>query len=183
MLLNALSNYLQNQPLAKDVSSDEIQSKASQRISSTEITLDKDLGQPYAASGRDILIDAVASEFDVSALPASQLSSLQNRLQQYGLLALENVEAMSVLHQAHATNRPTLNAADPQNSTADAASGFQSEMASIDALAVIAEAHQSAQNGAAPYKQRQQLGHLNTLFQNLASSYQHLSTMKQNILN
>lgn len=92
MLLNALTNYLQNQPppLAQAPVAADVDPKSEQTQA-----LD-DSG--YAPSSRALMVSAVAHEFDVNHLTTDDVVKLQQRLQHFGLLQGRVGEAFSLLY-------------------------------------------------------------------------------------
>ncbi len=100
MLLNALSNYLSNQPLNTENGASAVAPAAPAKESEKEIAADlKDL---YKVSDRAVLISAVASEFDVTDLSPEDIGRMQTRLQEYGLLSGRELNGMQYLFQAGA---------------------------------------------------------------------------------
>ena len=95
MQLNALSNYLQHQPLGNNATSE------AQGIEGISATEEKPL-EPgaYSPSQRAILISAVATEFDVEQLSQEQVGQLQLKLQQFGLLQGNDIGGFAILHNA-----------------------------------------------------------------------------------
>lgn len=143
MLLTALSNYLQNQP-APNASSAEAPTVAAteKEQKASESPWD------YRFSDRAILVDAVAAEFDVTALNEQQTQRFQERLQQYGLLQGLNLNALAIINTARAD-------------------GSQQD---INALALVDRAVAEFDQNGTPYPQRQQTKQLQTLLHNLASA-------------
>lgn len=143
MQLNALGNYLQNQPL-----------HTGETQASSSVDGDNKDDKPvevgaYSPSQRAIFMSAVAAEFDVLELPAENLSRLQSRLQQYGLVQGTELGAFSIIHNAKSQLE---------------------ESESLNALAVLDEAKQRFDIDQVGYSQRMQINRIHTLVQNLASA-------------
>lgn len=143
MQLNALGNYLQNQPLHTG------ETQASHSVDGDKKDEAPLEAGAYSPSQRAILMSAVAAEFDVQELPAENLSQLQSRLQQYGLVQGTELGAFSIIHHAK-SQLP--------------------ESESLDALAVLDEARQRFDIDQVGYSQRVQINRIHTLVQNLASA-------------
>lgn len=143
MLLTALSNYLQNQPTSTSASAETSPTAAVEKEkNASEAPWD------YQFSNRAILVNAVAAEFDVTALDEQQTLRFQERLQQYGLLQGLNLNALAIINTARAD-------------------GSHQD---IDALALVDRAVAEFDQNNTPYPQRQQAKQLQTLLHNLASA-------------
>ena len=148
MLLNALTNYLQNQPTSSDLQSQ--QTQAPSGVSERAETGSDDTSPAlYTVSDRAVMMSAVAMEFDIHALAPEQLGQFQNRLQEYGLIDNQGIQALSIVHTARL------------NSEDDSA---------VDAKAIIDKAYQQTQEPGTTYSQRKQIHQLHTLFSNLDSA-------------
>lgn len=143
MQLNALSNYLQNQPLATGASQ---ASQAADQVGEGNPATDS---AGYNLSQRAILISAIASEFDVQQLEKNQVSQLQLKLQQYGLLQGNDISGFSLLHNAR---------------------GQLQDDESLDALELLNGIKQRFETDQVGYSQRQQVKQMHTLVENLASA-------------
>ena len=144
MQLNALSNYLQHQPLGNNATSE------AQGIEGVSATEEKPL-EPgaYSPSQRAILISAVAAEFDVEQLSQEQVGQLQLKLQQFGLLQGNDIGGFAILHNAR---------------------GQLAEGESLNALALLDVSRQRFEIDQVGYSQRQQINQMQTLVENLASA-------------
>lgn len=143
MLLTALSNYLQHQPASTSASAEAAPTAA--------LDTDKSANEApwdYRFSNRAILVNAVAAEFDVTALNEQQTQRFQERLQQYGLLQGLNLNALAIIHTARVEQ--------PEQD--------------INALALVDKAVAEFDQNGTPYPQRQQTKQLQTLLHNLASA-------------
>ena len=150
MLLSALSNYLQHQHASTAAHSDNDAAQISS-VTSVETKAAEDSATPaaYIPSERAVLVSAVASEFNVQALPVNEVGGFQARLQQYGLLSGQALNALALVNTA----REGL----AENDT-------------IDALNIIDQARTKFDELGASYSQRKQVSQLHTLFSNLASA-------------
>jgi len=152
MLLNALTNYLQNQPPPSELPATAAPAAAPDAAKETQ----QDTGPTlYEVSDRAVMVSAVAAEFDITALNASDLSRFQNRLQEFGLIDSKGINALSLVHTA----RLNMNEGD--------------ETAPINAKAIVDEAFELAAQPGTTYSQRQQIHQLHTLFSNLDSARPH----------
>lgn len=152
MLLSALSNYLQNQPTSSDVSAGAAREAAMAPVAAPAPEETPQGPSLYEVSDRAVMVSAVATDFDVTALRAGDLGRFQTRLQEFGLLQGQNLNALGLIHTARA--------------------GLD-EDATIDAMALVDQARTDADNSGASYTQRQQISRLHTLFSNLASARPH----------
>tara|TARA_R110001583_G_scaffold44482_1_gene141087 strand:- start:1666 stop:2142 length:477 start_codon:yes stop_codon:yes gene_type:complete len=150
MLLSALSNYLQHQHASTATNADNDATKVD-AISNINTKAADDSASPaaYVPSNRAVLVSAVASEFNVQALPVNEVGGFQARLQQYGLLNGQALNALALVNTA----REGL----AENDT-------------IDALGIIDLAKTQFDELGASYSQRKQVSQLHTLFSNLASA-------------
>lgn len=151
-MLNALSSYLQQLPLASHTATATTETGATK---SADRLANSDFPDAYAPSARAILVSAVASDYDVRALNRQELGGLQRQLQQYGLLAGRDLDAFALINTQ--TNIPT------DNNDA------------IDAVQVLDQATQSFNERNTPYSERQNISRLHRLMHNLASARQVLS--------
>jgi len=147
MQLNALSNYLQNQPLASGATAETQQASAAEQPENLE-------PGAYSPSQRAILISAVAAEFDVQQLSQEDVGRMQLKLQQYGLLQSSDISGFAILHN----NRAQLESGE-----------------TMDALAVLESAKQRFETDQVGYSQRVQINRMQTLVENLASARQEVS--------
>lgn len=148
MLLNALTNYLQNQPASADV-----QSAATQAVKTTDSTPSDNKDDPslglYTVSDRAVMVSAVAAEFDVRALKPEEFGAFQNRLQEFGLLDREGIQALSLIHTARLDN---------------------TDNQPLNAKNIVDNAYAQALEPGASYSQKKQVHLLHTLFSNLDSA-------------
>lgn len=142
MQLNALSNYLQNQPLNTAASAE------SQAAATAESKPKPEIGA-YSPSQRAILISAVASKFDIENLQQDDVSQLQQKLQQYGLIQGEDLAGFALLHNA----RSQLNDGE-----------------SLNALGLLEQVQQRLEVDQVGYSQRVQINRMHTLAENLSSA-------------
>jgi len=142
MQLNALSNYLQNQPLSSG------QTAEAQAVTAAGDDKALEAGA-YSPSQRAILMSAVAAEFDVQKLAQHEVGQLQLKLQQYGLLQGNDMSAFAVLHNAR---------------------GQLQQDETLDALGLLGAIKQRFDSDQIGYSQRQQIGRMHTLVENLASA-------------
>lgn len=142
MQLNALSNYLQNQPLSSG------QTAEAQAVAAAGDDKPLEAGA-YSPSQRAILMSAVAAEFDVQNLAQQEVGQLQLKLQQYGLLQGSDMSAFAVLHNAR---------------------GQLQQDETLDALGLLGAIKQRFDSDQIGYSQRQQIGRMHTLVENLASA-------------
>jgi hypothetical protein len=159
MLLNALTNYLQNQPPAPgaaanaEQTAEQTATAATQAVSPADAAANETANDGpalYEVSDRAVMVSAVASEFDVAALEVGQLGAFQSRLQEYGLIDNRGIQALSLVHTA----RRDLNEGDTI----------------VNAKAIIDDARQHAWEDGGSYSERQQIQQLHTLFSNLHSA-------------
>jgi hypothetical protein len=150
MLLSALSNYLQHQHASTATNADTDAVKVD-AVSSTDTKATEDKASPaaYVPSDRAVLVSAVASEFNIQALPVNEVGGFQARLQQYGLLSDQALNALALVNTAR--------------------EGL-AEDDTIDALGIIDQAKTKFDELGASYSQRKQVSQLHTLFSNLASA-------------
>ena len=165
MLLNALSHYLQNQPLTTDSGRAEA-APAAQAIAET--SSDSEVTASFQLSDRAILISAVANEFDVTALNTQDLGLMQNRLLEYGLLDPKMLGAMRYLHQTDPT--PGLDAKLPNEGSATMTEASDFMQSDVNALTIMDNLRQSVTEQGGSFSTRQQINHLHTLMSNLASA-------------
>ncbi len=191
MLLNALSNYLSNQPLSTENGAAAVAPATPAKEPEKEIAADlKDL---YKVSDRAVLISAVASEFDVTDLSPDDIGRMQTRLQEYGLLTGRELNGMQYLFQAGAAQAgaaeagATESGAEPEDIGETEISVQQENIAANQADAPVAESENMgskrvnaldvlenlrsniAENGGS-FSFRQQVSHFHTLMSNLASA-------------
>lgn len=180
MLLNALTNYLSNQPATDSAASIAAPAAAKK---DAESPVAEDLKDLYQVSDRAVLISAVASEFDVTALSQNDLGKLQTRLQEYGLLNGRDLTGMQYLFQAGAAQAGAAQAGDALAGAAGA-DGVATETAHevsnesearepLNALAVLENLRNNIAEQGGSFNFRQQIGQLHTLVSNLASARPH----------
>ena len=151
MLLNALTNYLQNQPGPSELKTSAAEATAP--ISDVEkASTDNSLGL-YEVSNRAVMVSAVAAEFNISELPPEQLEAFQNRLEEFGLIDRVGISALSLVHTARRDIE------DGDNT--------------INAKAIVDKAYQASAEPGTSYSQRQQIQQLHTLFSNIDSARPH----------
>lgn len=151
MLLNALTNYLQNQPGPADLNTPAPDTVTS----SSEIEKPSTDNSPalYEVSNRAVMVSAIAAEFDISELPTQQLDAFQNRLQEFGLIDRSGIGALSLVHTARRD--------------------VEEGETVIDAKAIVDKAYQASSEPGTSYSQRQQIQQLHTLFSNIDSARPH----------
>ena len=165
MLLNALSNYLSNQPLANAESSAPAAAAAAPGKEADK-ELAADLKDLYHVSDRAVLISAVASEFDVTSLSQEDIGRMQTRLQEYGLLSGRELNGMQYLFQAGAAQTVAAKAgASTEEATPQSANKER-----VNAVAVLDNLRNSIAENGGSFSVRQQVGHFHTLISNLASA-------------
>lgn len=142
MQLNALSNYLQHQPLTNAATAEAASTDAADSASVAE-------NGGYSPSQRAILISAVAAEFDVEHLAQEEVGQLQLKLQQFGLLQGQQISGFSLLHNAR---------------------GQLQEGEDLNALRLLEHSRQRFDSDQVGYQQRQQINQMHTLVENLASA-------------
>jgi len=151
MLLNALTNYLQNQPTSSDLQSQ--QTSAAAPAGESKPNAGEDTSKaPYTVSDRAVMVSAVAAEFDIAALHPDELGRFQNRLQEYGLIDNQGIQALSVIHTARLQ---------------------ENEDTPLNAKAIVDQAYNDALQPGTSYSQRKQIHQLHTLFSNLDSASVH----------
>lgn len=157
MLMNVLSQYLQNQTTTQATPQQTTGAGAVQATSAGETATSGNA--LYSPSTRAILIGAVASEFDVTDLTPDDLNRLQDRLQQYGLLNQPDVKVLARLHQ------------QPGNGESHASAGDKTSTPNlrINAFEGLNQLHQE-QSEQLPYQSRQSLQRVQTLIHNLESA-------------
>lgn len=175
MLLNALTNYLSNQPATDSAASVAAPAAAKK---DAESPVAEDLKDLYQVSDRAVLISAVASEFDVTALSQNDLGKLQTRLQEYGLLNGRDLTGMQYLFQAGAAQAGAAQAgaagADGvATETAHEVSNESEAREPLNALAVLENLRNNIAEQGGSFNFRQQIGQLHTLVSNLASARPH----------
>ncbi|WP_221800066.1 hypothetical protein [Oceanobacter mangrovi] len=145
MLLGSLTSYLQNQANTPLNDSEQVQQSAA--VAKPANSGISDNGQAdYQPSTRAILISAIATDVDVTTLPADQLGQLQQTLQQYGLISQKDLTAFTQLR---------LSMTETSNNALEA----------LDQLA----------NREQPYQSQQALKRVQTIFHNLNSAHQELN--------
>lgn len=175
MLLNALTNYLSNQPVA-DASAGLSATAAPAQATDTPVS--EDLKDLYQVSDRAVLISAVASEFDVTALSQEDLGQLQTRLQEYGLLNGRALTGMQYLFQAGAAQAGAAQAGATQSEETEPHLGQTDEapeqpQGPINALEVLENLRNTIAEQGGSFSFRQQVGQFHTLVSNLASARAH----------
>lgn len=148
-MLNAIGNYLQQLPLGHSPSGetqavDAVPAASAAMNSASE-------KQEYAPSARALLLSAVAQDFNVRALDEDALPKLQQQLLHYGLIGGRDLDAFALLNTA----RRGLGESDK-----------------LDAVDLIDHAQQDLTQRPASFSERQQIGRLHVLLQNLDSAYQ-----------
>jgi hypothetical protein len=143
MQLGVLSNYLQNQPLGTGATSE---SAATDGVSDDQQPLETGA---YNLSQRAILVNAVASEFDVQQLETDDVGKLQLKLQQYGLLQGNDLGGFALLHNARGQLQTDEN---------------------LDAVQLLNLAKQRFDADQVGYSERVQISRMHTLVENLASA-------------
>ena len=143
MQLGALSNYLQNQPLGTGATSE---SAATGGVSDDQQPLETGA---YNLSQRAILVNAVASEFDVQQPETDDVGKLQLKLQQYGLLQGNDLGGFALLHNARGQLQTDEN---------------------LDAVQLLNLAKQRFDADQVGYSERVQISRMHTLVENLASA-------------
>lgn len=143
MQLNALSNYLQNQPLANNATPE---TQAADALAAERSVVE---AGSYNPSQRAILISAVASEFDVRQLQSQDVSRLQQKLQNYGLLQGSDISGFAPLHNARS---------------------LLQDSEKLNALDLLNGMKQRFETDQISYSQRQQINQTHTLIENLASA-------------
>lgn len=153
MLLNALTNYLQNQPGPA-----ELKNTAAEEASAPTSDAEKPTSSAgpalYEVSNRAVMVSAVAAEFNISELPTAQLDAFQNRLEEFGLIDRNGINAISLVHTARR----------------DISEGDNN---AINAKAIIDKAYKESSEPGTSYSQRQQIQQLHTLFSNIDSARPH----------
>src|SRR5690554_1650693 len=99
-MLNAISNYLQQLPYPQQTPAAPAEVNAAQGAPNKAEDKTSQL-DGYAPSTRVYLIGAVASDFNVRSLSRQDVNALQLQVQQYGLLNGRDLDAFSVLNNAH----------------------------------------------------------------------------------
>jgi hypothetical protein len=162
MLMNVLSQYLQNQTTAQATPQQATpqQTTGAGAVQATSVGETVTSGNAlYSPSTRAILIGAVAAEFDVTDLTPDDLNRLQDRLQQYGLLNQPDVKVLARLHQQPGRG-------ESQESAGDETS---TQNPRINAFEGLNQLHQQ-QSEQLPYQSRQSLQRVQTLIHNLESA-------------
>lgn len=170
MLLNALTNYLSNQPATDSAASVAAPAAAKK---DAESPVAEDLKDLYQVSDRAVLISAVASEFDVTALSQNDLGKLQTRLQEYGLLNGRDLTGMQYLFQAGAAQAGAAGADGVAAEIAHEVSNESEAREPLNALAVLENLRNNIAEQGGSFNFRQQIGQLHTLVSNLASARPH----------
>ena len=170
MLLNALTNYLSNQPATDSAASIAAPAAAKK---DAESPVAEDLKDLYQVSDRAVLISAVASEFDVTALSQNDLGKLQTRLQEYGLLNGRDLTGMQYLFQAGAAQAGAAGADGVAAEIAHEVSNESEAREPLNALAVLENLRNNIAEQGGSFNFRQQIGQLHTLVSNLASARPH----------
>lgn len=140
MQLGALTSYLQNQPTGS--------TQTPQAVDATA-AVEELKPEDYRLSTKALMVSAIASEFDVEAIPRQQLGQFQQRLQQYGLLHGSGLSAMAVISAAP----------DSDNAASE-----------VNALERVGQALDQFEHNQTPYSARQRITHLHTLLQNMKSA-------------
>ncbi|MFY9178483.1 MAG: hypothetical protein WAO12_01745 [Venatoribacter sp.] len=150
-MLNAINHYIQNQPYGSATAANEsAESQATGTATKAGKPAPLVMGD-YTPSTRAVLVSAVASDYDVRALDAKSLGTLQNKLLQYGLIGGRDLDAFSVINVAR---------------------GEQADNDVIDALKIVGNMANNLNELGLSYSERQQIGKLNTLLHNLDSARQ-----------
>lgn len=153
-MLNAISNYLQHLPFPQQSPAGTAEVSKAPATDKKDSTDDTSKLDGYAPSTRVLLIGAVASDFNVRSLSSEQVNGLQHQVQQYGLLNGRDLDAFSLLNNAHQQ------ADDKDN---------------LDAVRYLDEAVQDFDSHNTPYSERQQILRLHRLMHNLDSAHQALN--------
>lgn len=146
-MLNALSHYLQQIPLPSHDAARE--TAASAEVASASSAANDAGSGSYLPSARAVLVSAVAADFDVRALQGDDVSALQQKLQQYGLVSGRDLNAFAVIHTA----RTELG-----------------DSGSLDAVSLLDDVTRQFGELNTPYSERQQISRLHTLVHNLDSA-------------
>ena len=170
MLLNALTNYLSNQPVA-DASAGLSATAAPAQATDTPVS--EDLKDLYQVSDRAVLISAVASEFDVTALSQEDLGQLQTRLQEYGLLNGRALTGMQYLFQAGAAQAGATQSEETEPHPGQTDEAPEQPQGPINALEVLENLRKTIAEQGGSFSFRQQVGQFHTLVSNLASARAH----------
>lgn len=152
MLLNALTNYLQNQPGPAELKN--TAAEAATHINNVEKPTSDTGPALYEVSNRAVMVSAIAAEFNISELPQEQLDAFQNRLEEFGLIDRTGISALSLVHTARR----------------DVSEGSNN---AINAKAIVDKAYQESSQPGTSYSQRQQIQQLHTLFSNIDSARPH----------
>lgn len=153
-MLNAISNYLQQLPYPQQTPTAPLEvSKTKETTNTGEAEISK--LDDYAPSTRVFLIGAVASDFNVRSLSSQDVNALQHQVQQYGLFNGRELDAFSVLNNAH----------QQENSMQD-----------LDAVSYLDTVVKDFDSLNTPYSERQQIVRLHRLMHNLDSAHQSFNT-------
>ena len=96
MILNKLSNYLQNQPFKVD------SPQATEAVASTVLPNQNSdsLPEELSLSERASYLEYLSQQFDVTSLDSGQLNQLQSKLHDYGFISANDMNGMSSLSLA-----------------------------------------------------------------------------------
>lgn len=146
-MLSALTSYLSQQPLQSADQTNHAQALATP--AANDDTGDKSLNGLYAPSQRALMVSAVAMDFDVHSLSSDESGQLQQKLQQYGLISGQDLNAFALINTARADLE---------------------EGQTLDAVAILDDARNQFTERKTAYSERQQISRLHTLIHNIASA-------------
>jgi len=146
MILDRLSNYLQNQPF-KAPTTEKPEAVNKSVLGNGQD--DEQIPEELHLSNRAAYLEYLSQEFDVTALSPQQMNDLQSKLSDYGFIAANDLNGMRSLSLANQLTEPqdTINAVDMLDK-------FRNK---FDELQI-------------PYSMRQQIEKVNVVIQNMASA-------------
>lgn len=150
-MINAVSSYLQNQPLTNKEANEtqdvkDVEKKVAKEVKETP----EEAVSGYVPSYRAVAVSALASEFNVHDLDNKTLTKLEQKIQYYGLLQGRAMDALGLL-------RSTANEGEQKKSN-------------LDAVAVLNKISRKYDDYEIGYQQRQAIGQIHSLFMNLSSA-------------
>lgn len=150
-MINAVSSYLQNQPLTNKEAHDAQDVKdVDNKVAKEAKANPEEAVSGYVPSYRAVAVSALANEFNVHDLDNKELAKLEQKIQYYGLLQGRAMDALGLL-------RSTANEGEQKKSGLDA----------VEVLDKISHKYDDYQIG---YQQRQAIGQIHSLFMNLSSA-------------
>lgn len=152
-MINAVSSYLQNQPLTPKDTNESAEVKELENTAYSKNSASEAGASDYVPSYRAVAVSALANEFNVHDLDNEKLAQLEQRIQYYGLLQGRAIDALGLL-------RATAGSGETDNQ----------QESRLDAVAVLDKLSHKYDDYEIGFKQRQAIGQIHSLFMNLSSA-------------